>query len=333
MPGENDWFAIQAGAIGDLRIIITADNGQSFDVAAADQFALELWNANGSVKLVDGTPVLNEAGRLTGWQLSNPATAGTSFLVRVRSLAAESASALGYSLFAEALTEDFGERVEVDSMNTLLPGELATFRLVTPAGGSLLATLVSGDANQELELSLVDAATLEPLSEVASTLFRNGLATSTTRTFEQSEILVMVQNLGASATEFLLELTNLDESSTQGGRVFSIPIGGSAPNFGDFNNDSIPDLLGSILVNNTVAVLPGNGDGTFQTARISATGAGLGSFGSAKDSEAADLNGDGFDDIVIANTSSADISVLLSRGDGTFDVQRRFDTLPVASEL
>ena len=82
-----------------------------------------------------------------------------------------------------------------------------------------------------------------------------------------------------------------------------------------------------------MAVLPGNGDGTFQTARISATGAGLGSFGSAKDSEAADLNGDGFDDIVIANTSSADISVLLSRGDGTFDVQRRFDTLPVASEL
>ena len=142
---------------------------------------------------------------MTGWQLSNPATAGTSFLVRVRSLAAESASALGYSLFAEALTEDFGERVEVDSMNTLLPGELATFRLVTPAGGSLLATLVSGDANQELELSLVDAATLEPLSEVASTLFRNGLATSTTRTFEQSEILVMVQNLGASATEFLLD--------------------------------------------------------------------------------------------------------------------------------
>jgi hypothetical protein len=333
VSGENDWFAIQAGAIGDLRIIITADDGQSFDVSAADQFALELWNADGTAKLVDGTPVLNEAGRLTGWQLRNPATAGTRFLVRVRSLAAESSPALGYSLFAEALTRDFGERVEVDSTNTLQPGELATFRLVTPAAGSLLATLISADTNQELELSLVDADTLEPLSDVESTFSGTGLATATTRTFEQSEILVMVQNQGSTTTEFLLELTNLDESSTQGGRVFSIPIGGSAPNFGDFNNDNVPDLLGSILVNNTVAVLPGNGDGTFQTARISATGAGLGSFGSAKDSEAADVNGDGFDDIVVANTSSADISVLLSRGDGTFDVQRRFDTLAVASEL
>ena len=333
VSGENDWFAIEAGAIGDLRIIITADGGQSFDLSAADQFALELWNSDGTTKLVDGTPVLNEAGRLTGWQLSNPATAGTSFLVRVQSLAAESEAPLGYSLFAEALTEDFGERVEVNSTNTLQPGELATFRLVTPAAGSLLATVLAADSSQDLELSLIDAQTLEPLGDVVSTLPGGGRATATTRTFEQSEILVMVQNQGSIATEFLLELRNLDESSTQGGRVFSIPIGGSAPNFGDFNNDNIPDLLGSILVNNTVAVLPGNGDGTFQTARISATGAGLGSFGSAKDSEAADLNGDGFDDIVVANTSSADVSVLLSRGDGTFDVQRRFDTLAVASEL
>lgn len=333
VSGENDWFAIQAGAIGDLRIIITADDGQSFDVAAAEQFALELWNADGTTKLIDGTPVLNSAGRLTGWQLDNPATAGTRFLVRVRSLAAESESALGYTLFAEALTEDFGERVEVESTNTLEPGELATFRLVTPAAGSLLATLIAADSDQNLELSLVDAETLEPLSDIVGTSLSNGFATATSRTFEQSEILVMIQNQGSVATDFLLELTNLDESATPGSRIFSIPIGGAAPNFGDFNNDDVPDLLASVLINNTVAVLPGNGDGTFQTPRISATGAGLGSFGSAKDSEAADLNGDGFDDIVVANTSSADISVLLSRGDGTFDVQRRFDTLAVASEL
>lgn len=333
VSGENDWFAIQAGAIGNLRIIVTADEGQVFDAALADQFMLELWNADGTEKLVDGTPVLDESGNLTGWQLSNPATAGTRFLVRVRSSAADSDPPLGYSLFAEALTVDFGERVEVDTTNTLQPGELATYRLVTPAAGSLQAAVLASDSNQALDLSIVDARTLEPLSDVISTTDGNGLATATTRAFEQSEILVMVQNQGSAATAFLLDLINLDETATAGSRILSIPIGGSAPNFGDFNNDGVPDLLGSILINNTVAVLPGNGDGSFQTPRIFPTGAGLGSFGSAKDSEAADLNGDGFDDIVVANTSSADISVLLSRGDGTFDVQRRFDTLAVASEV
>ncbi len=43
----------------------------------------------------------------------------------------------------------------------------------------------------------------------------------------------------------------------------------------------------------------------------------------------ADLNGDGFDDAVTANTgfasSSTDISVLISRGDGTFEPERRFE--------
>lgn len=333
VSGENDWFAIEAGAIGDLRIVITADDGQSFDVSAADQFALELWNPAGTAKLVDGTPVLNEAGRLTGWQLSNPATAGTSFLVRVRSLAAESATALGYSLFAEALTADFGERVEVDSTNTLQPGELATFRLVTPAAGSLIATLRAVDISQSLELSLVDAENLEPLSDVVRTSAGGGLASSKTRTFEQSEVLVMVQNQGSVATEFILDLVNLDESATQGGRISALPIGGAAPNFGDFNNDGISDLLASILINNSLVVLPGNGDGTFQTPREFSTGANLGTFGSAKDAEAADLNNDGNLDIIVANTASADISVLLGRGDGTFDVQRRFDTQPIASEV
>lgn len=333
IPGESDWFAIQAGAIGDLRIVITADAGQSFDASAVDQFVLELWNPDGTSKLVDGSPLLDEAGRLTGWQLSNPATAGAGFLVRVRSLAAENDPPLGYSLFAEALTEDFGERVEVESTNLLQPGELATFRLVAPAAGSLGATILSADNNQILELSLVDAETLEPLGDAVTTDFASGLATATTRTFEKSEVLVMVQNQGTVAIEFLLDLTNFDESSTQGGRISSLPIGGAAPNFGDFNNDGIPDLLASILINNSLVVLPGNGDGTFQTPREFSTGANLGTFGSAKDAEAADLNNDGNLDIIVANTASADISVLLGRGDGTFDVQRRFDTQPVASEV
>ena len=332
-PGESDWFAVEAGAIGDIRVRVTVGDGQAIDVGLADQFALELHNANGTVKLVAGTAILNDSGQLTGWELSRPATAGTQFLVRVRSLANSSAATLEYSLFLEALTADLGSRAEVDATGTLLPGELATYRLVTPAAGSLRAMVLASDDTQQLDLSVVDAETLEPLGDVVSTLSAGGLATFTTRTFEQSELLVMIQNQGNAETQFLLDLINLDESATPGGRILSIPVGGAAPNFGDFNNDAVPDLLAISLINNALSVLPGNGDGTFQTARVFSTGAKIASFGSASDAEVADLNGDGRQDIIVANTNSADVSVLLGRGDGTFDVQRRFDTLAVASEI
>lgn len=333
VSGENDWFVIQAGAIGDLRIVVTADDGQSFDVSSADQFALELWNPEGTEKLVDGSPVLDEAGRLTGWQLSYPATAGTRFLVRVRSLAADSEPALDYSLFAEALTEDFGARVEVESTNTLLPGELATFRIVTPAAGSLLATVRAADRTQDVKLSLVDAKTLEPLDNDVNGFDLAGVKTAVARSTEQSEILVMVQNEGSGTVDFVLGLSNRDEAATEGGRTSTLRIDGASPNSGDFTNDGIPDLLATILIDNTVVVLPGNGDGTFQTSRVFQTGASLGTFGAARDAEVADLNGDGNLDVIVTNSASADISVLLGRGDGTFDVQRRFDTVPNASEV
>ena len=38
----------------------------------------------------------------------------------------------------------------------------------------------------------------------------------------------------------------------------------------------------------------------------------------------ADVNGDGHPDLVTANLASADVSVLLGQGDGTFQVQQHF---------
>jgi hypothetical protein len=59
-------------------------------------------------------------------------------------------------------------------------------------------------------------------------------------------------------------------------------------------------------------VLLGNGDGTFRLA--GSYGAGIGPGGLA----AADLNGDGLIDLVVANHHSNNISVLIGKGDGTF---------------
>ena len=99
----------------------------------------------------------------------------------------------------------------------------------------------------------------------------------------------------------------------------------------DLNGDGHPDLLvanecasGGNCANGSVGVLLGNGDGTFQ-AVVSYNSGGEDAFSVA----VADVNGDGRPDLLVANEcaesygqrqicSSGSASVLLGRGDGTF---------------
>ena len=94
---------------------------------------------------------------------------------------------------------------------------------------------------------------------------------------------------------------------------------------GDVNGDGKPDLLvsnrcsNSGCVNGSVAVLLGNGDGTFQAA----VAYGLPAYGS-NSLAVADINGDGKLDLVlptqcgVADCSMAAVHVLLGNGDGSF---------------
>ena len=71
---------------------------------------------------------------------------------------------------------------------------------------------------------------------------------------------------------------------------------------------------------NTVSVLLGNGNGTFQAQQTFATG-------NQPDSVAVgDVNGDGKPDLVVANGQSNTVSVLLGNGNGTFQAQQTFAT-------
>jgi hypothetical protein len=116
-----------------------------------------------------------------------------------------------------------------------------------------------------------------------------------------------------------------------GDGTFRSPICTAAPGFGtaappgsiiaaDFNGDGKLDVASSITSSPNVSVLLGNGDGTFQPQLLLDSGPdGSQSGGLA----AADFNGDGKLDLVVANYpnqqgSSGSLSVLLGNGDGTF---------------
>jgi Bacterial Ig-like domain (group 3)/FG-GAP-like repeat/FG-GAP repeat len=96
--------------------------------------------------------------------------------------------------------------------------------------------------------------------------------------------------------------------------------GASSVAVADVNGDGKPDLVVANICasstdcsTGTVAVLLGNGDGTFQTAVT------YGSGGQGATSVAVgDLNGDGKPDLAVVNGSSPKVGVLLGNGDGTF---------------
>jgi hypothetical protein len=80
----------------------------------------------------------------------------------------------------------------------------------------------------------------------------------------------------------------------------------------DLTGNSIPDIVTANRSDNSVSVLLGNPDGSFQTRETYPTG--LQPFSVA----VADLTGDGILDIVTANYAGDSVSVLLGNGDGTF---------------
>jgi probable HAF family extracellular repeat protein len=86
---------------------------------------------------------------------------------------------------------------------------------------------------------------------------------------------------------------------------------------GDFNNDGNPDLVAANFTDNTVGVLLGNGDGTFQPVRDYPVG--LGGCCSYPNALAlGDFNRDGKLDIAVGDFGDNGLNILLGNGDGTF---------------
>jgi hypothetical protein len=100
------------------------------------------------------------------------------------------------------------------------------------------------------------------------------------------------------------------------------PIGHVAsPNEpGDFNNDGFPDAATGNVADNTVSIVLGNGDGTFDPQQVVAVG------GAPHGLAVLDADGDGDPDIATANTTGNNVSLLLNNGNGVFGPATSFDS-------
>ena len=96
------------------------------------------------------------------------------------------------------------------------------------------------------------------------------------------------------------------------------------------NGNGTDDLLATnTTTSDTLSVLIGNGNGTFQAPQQVDVGPGLSTNDSVVERQlaVADLTGNGIPDVIVPNSRSADVSVLLGNGNGTFQPQRRFDAV------
>lgn len=144
---------------------------------------------------------------------------------------------------------------------------------------------------------------------------------------------------GALATDLdgdrFLDLTTINEDSADL-RVFinkadgtcefnnlsgPYPVGRRAsPNEpADFNHDGFADICVANITTNTISVLLGRGDGTFNPQTQYNVGS------APRGVAVLDANGDGHIDIVNSNSSSSNLSTLINRGDGTFNPPQFFE--------
>jgi hypothetical protein len=117
------------------------------------------------------------------------------------------------------------------------------------------------------------------------------------------------------------------DGTFQAAQVFAAGKGCSSVVVADFNGDGIPDLAvgdgGSIFfADDTVSILRGKGDGTFQAPEAYHLG-----YLPISSVAVGDFNGDGSPDIAVASQyDSSFISVLLGKGDGTFQPPQNYPT-------
>jgi len=107
-----------------------------------------------------------------------------------------------------------------------------------------------------------------------------------------------------------------------GRRDFEVGRSPQSIAIGDFNGDGVPDMavanFGDSEFPGDVSVLLGSADGTLEAARSFRAGR------RPRSIAVGDFNGDGIQDLAVADGESNDVSVLLGNGDGSFQTAMNF---------
>jgi hypothetical protein len=131
----------------------------------------------------------------------------------------------------------------------------------------------------------------------------------------------------SATTQLMVSLGNGDGTfQTSVGSVVSTDptlTGANSLTAGDFNADGITDVMMTFGSGNAAVVMLGNGDGTFKAGQVlHITPLQGSSYAYLGDIVTADFNGDGIEDIALANDpeqGTGSIQVFFGNGDGTFN--------------
>jgi Metallo-peptidase family M12/FG-GAP-like repeat/FG-GAP repeat len=148
-----------------------------------------------------------------------------------------------------------------------------------------------------------------PVAECNNTVMSSSVSTNPQLLFCQYSVDEIERYLSTSSSCLTAGFTQLSFDIAS-----HYPVGGAAYSVavGDFNGDGKQDLVTANFDGNTVSVLLGSDNDTFQPAVNYSVGDGPGSVA------VGNFNGDEKQDIVVGNRNSNDVSVLLGNGDGTF---------------
>ena len=166
---------------------------------------------------------------------------------------------------------------------TFKPAANSPFALPSAVAGPVAMTAADFNSDGHLDLAIVNQTT-NNVSILESNVDSNGNVTFTQAT------------------------------GSQGGSPFAVGRSPVAIATGDLNNDSHPDLVVVNQTDNTVSVLLGNGDGTFNAALNSPLATGQ----APTAVTIADFNADGNPDIAVTDPQTDSVSVFLGLGQGLF---------------
>ncbi len=246
---------------------------------------------------------------------------------------------------------DFVIGVDASDFQLNKTGSLATTSTqVTPISGSVYVVTVSGiTGDGQLRLDLVDDFSIHDLAGnrlAASALFENQQTYAAGK--GPLSLLMGDININHQVPSLLPSMDrNLDivlKTSVQGGPIIGLMLGNDDGSFRnlmtigpetsyppqqivDFDSDGIPDILfllgsSSQAIVNNVAVMRGNGDGTFQSPTIISNATNVGS------AMLTDVTGDSIPDLILRSDVFANsfVRVQVGNSDHSFQSPKTFTT-------